>query len=269
MNQPHTRRLIHPLFLFLFVVGALLTSAARNARAAGRELYQLKVYHLKDQQQEERVDAFLKDGYLPALHQLGLRKIGVFKPIGNDTAADRRILVMIPYQSFSQYQRVTAQLEQDQRYASAGQSYWAAAPDNPPYLRLENLLLESFADQLHLQEPALTGPRPERVYELRSYESATEALHLNKVRMFVQGGEVGLFKRLGFNAVFYSRVLFGSHMPNLMYLTTFENRAARDAHWKAFGADPEWKKLSALPEYQNNVSHIDQTFLYPTAYSDY
>ena len=269
MNHSPTLRLSRPLFLLLFVVSALLAGPTHGATAAGRELYQLKIYHLKDQQQEERVDAFLKDAYLPALHQLGLRKVGVFKPIGNDTAADRRILVMIPYQSFSQYQRVTAQLEQDQRYAGAGQSYWAAAHDNPAYLRLENLLLESFADQLKLQEPALTGPRPERVYELRSYESATEALHLNKVRMFVQGGEVGLFKRLGFNAVFYSRVLFGSHMPNLMYLTTFENRAARDAHWQAFGADPEWKKLSALPEYQNNVSHIDQTFLYPTAYSDY
>ena len=266
MNHSPAPRLSRPLFLFLCLVGALL---AGSARAGGRELYQLKIYHLKNQQQEEQVDGFLKDAYLPALHQLGLRKIGVFKPIGNDTAADRRLLVLIPYQSFAQYQRVTAQLEQAERYAGAGQSYWSAAPDNPPYLRLESLLLESFADQLKLQEPALTGPRPARVYELRSYESATEALHLNKVRMFVQGGEVGLFKRLGFNAVFYSRVLFGSHLPNLMYMTTFENRAARDAHWQAFGADPEWKKLSALPEYKNNVSHIDQTFLYPTAYSDY
>jgi hypothetical protein len=58
-------------------------------------------------------------------------------------------------------------------------------------------------------------------------------------------------------------------MPNLMYMTSFENKEARDMHWKSFSADPEWKKLSALPEYQHNVSHIDITFLRPTLYSDF
>jgi len=58
-------------------------------------------------------------------------------------------------------------------------------------------------------------------------------------------------------------------MPNLMYMTSFENRADRDAHWKVFSSDSAWKKLSAMPEYQNNVSHIDISFLYPTDYSDF
>ena len=87
--------------------------------------------------------------------------------------------------------------------------------------------------------------------------------------MFNEGGEVALFKRLNFNAVFYSEVVAGSRMPNLMYMTTFENRADRDAHWKAFGDDPEWKKLSSMPEYQKNVSKIEIFFLRPTEYSDY
>ncbi|HEX8350242.1 MAG TPA: NIPSNAP family protein, partial [Hymenobacter sp.] len=105
-------------------------------------------------------------------------------------------------------------------------------------------------------------------YELRSYESSTEKLHVNKVKMFNKGGEIKLFKRLGFNTVFCGRVLAGSHMPNLMYMTTFENKAARDEHWKAFSADPEWKTLSAMPEYKNNVSKNEQKFFYPVEYSD-
>ena len=51
-------------------------------------------------------------------------------------------------------------------------------------------------------------------------------------------------------------------------MTSFANMPDREAHWKAFGADPEWKKLSSKPEYQNNVSHIDITFLRPATYSD-
>jgi len=255
------------LFRLLLLAGVLLTTSA--TRAAGRELYELKVYHLHDTQQQQQVEAFLKDAYLPALHRLGIPKVGVFEPLGNDTAADRRLLVLVPYQSLQQWQRVVARLEQPETLGTAGQAYQQAAYNQPPYTRLESILLESFADPLTLQVPPLTGPRPERIYELRSYESATEALHRNKVRMFVQGGETALFKRLGFNAVFYGRVLAGSHMPNLMYMTTFENKAARDAHWKQFGEAADWKKLSALPEYQNNVSHIDMQFLHPVAYSDF
>ncbi len=120
-----------------------------------------------------------------------------------------------------------------------------------------------------MQLPQLKGPREERVYELRSYESATEKIFRNKVHMFNEGDEIGLFKKLNFNAVFYSEVIAGAHMPNLMYMTTFESKADRDAHWKAFGESPEWKKLSSMPEYQHNVSHIDITFLRPTSYSDY
>jgi len=120
-----------------------------------------------------------------------------------------------------------------------------------------------------MELPKLNGPKKERVYELRSYESATEKIFENKVKMFNEGDEIGLFKRLNFNAVFYSRVLSGSKMPNLMYMTTFENKADRDAHWKNFSADPYWKKLSSMEEYQHNVSHIDIYFLQPAEYSDF
>ena len=114
--------------------------------------------------------------------------------------------------------------------------------------------------------PQQRSETSERVYELRSYESASETLHQNKVAMFNEG-EVELFDRLGFNAVFYGQVIAGSRMPNLMYMTSFENKAARDEHWKSFGNDPEWKTMSSLPKYQHNVSKIDIIFLKPTAYS--
>ena len=90
----------------------------------------------------------------------------------------------------------------------------------------------------------------------------------NKVQMFNQGGEITLFEKLGFHAVFYASVLSGAHMPNLMYMTSFENMAAREDHWKTFGADPTWKSLSSSPQYQHNVSHIDIVFLHPAPYSE-
>jgi hypothetical protein len=87
--------------------------------------------------------------------------------------------------------------------------------------------------------------------------------------MFNEGGEVDLFKRLNFNAIFYAEVIAGPNMPNLIYMTSFENMADRDAHWKTFGADPQWKKLSTDSFYQHNVSRADITLMKAAGYSDY
>ena len=114
----------------------------------------------------------------------------------------------------------------------------------------------------------MKSPHNERVYELRSYEGATEQLHASKLKMFNVGDEVSIFKRLNFNAVFYAEVLAGSHQPNLMYMTTFENMADREAKWKLFNNDDAFKKLLAIPEYQHNVSKADIIFLRPADYSD-
>ena len=86
--------------------------------------------------------------------------------------------------------------------------------------------------------------------------------------MFVKGNELAIFDDLKFNPVFYAEVLAGPAMPNLMYMTSFDSKQSRDEHWKAFDEHPDWKKLKADKQYDNTVSHMDVTFLYPTDYSD-
>lgn len=250
------------IFCLLFVV------AAANSFGQSAEYYQIKVYHLASGQQQQVVENFLKNAFLPAVHKTGIQKVGVFIPVDNDTSADRRVFVFIPFKSPSDVFKLAEQLEKDKNYQLTGKEYLDAPSDNIPYKRIETIVLEAFPEMLKFESPALKSPMDKRIYELRSYESATEKLHASKVKMFNQGGEVKLFKRLGFNAVFYARVVAGSHMPNLMYMTTFEDMPSNIEHWKSFGADTEWKQLSALPEYQKNVSHQDKVFLHPASYSD-
>ncbi|QJX48820.1 NIPSNAP family containing protein [Hymenobacter taeanensis] len=254
------------IITILFACG-LGSGHAAATTPAGRPAYlELKVYHLKTSQQEAVIDSFLQLQYMPALHAAGIATIGVFKPIGNDTAADRRIYVLTPYSSLKQWEKVTK--ETTNKLLAAGGTYVNAAHNNPAYSRLETVFIKPFEEMTDLIAPRFSAPKNERVYELRSYEGASEKIFRNKVQMFNAGGEIKLFSRLDFNAIFYGEVVFGSKMPNLMYMTSFPNMPAREAHWKAFGSDPEWKKLSSLPEYQNNVSHIDIVFLRPTEYSE-
>lgn len=237
--------------------------------APRQEFYSIRVYQLKNAEQETRVDTYLQTALLPALHRRGITDIGVFKPVGNDTAAVRRIYVLIPLKSLEEYTGLSAALLKDARYLADGKDYLDAPHDNPPYIRIESILLQAFPDMPHHAAPgALQGAPAERIYELRSYEGPTEKYFENKVQMFNAGGEIPLFDRLGFHAVFYASVLAGSHMPNLMYMTSFDNMASREQHWKTFGADSVWKKLVASPQYQHNVSRNDIVFLHPAPYSD-
>jgi len=242
-----------------------------TAFAAKQDFYQIKVYHYKTKEQENRLDAFFKNAYLPALHRAGIRQVGVFKFIGTPTVtevSEPLIYVFIPFKSSDEFFKLEQKLAADKKYAEDGKDYLDAAYTNPPYTRIESILLRAFAGSPVFQLPDLKAPKSERVYELRSYEGHTEKIYANKVEMFHKGDEMGIFKRLGFNAVFYGEVVSGSAMPNLMYMTTFENRAARDDHWKAFSADDEWKKVRVMPEFQNNVSKNEQRLLRPTDYSD-
>lgn len=233
-----------------------------------QQCIEIIVYHCKSAEQLAITEEYLQNAWMPALHGEGVKNIGVFKPVGNDTAADKRIYVLVPYASLKDFERTQEKLEKNKTLSEHGKAYANVAHNMAAYSRMERILLKAFADAPQLKVPALTGAKQDRVYELRSYESASEKLFRNKVEMFNAGGEIKLFDRLGFNAVFYGEVIAGAHMPNLMYMTSFENKLARDRHWSAFGADPEWKRLSSLPQYQNNVSHIDITFLTPTSYSD-
>ena len=257
----------HPMKHLLFLcVAFALTSATV---APKREYYEIKIYHVTSKKQEDRVERFLKDAYVPALHRAGISKVGVFKPVEADTANfGKRIYVLIPYKSLEQFAKLTEDLQKDKQFESTGSDYLNAAYNDLPYARLETILLYAFSGMPQLEVPKHDTPVGERIYELRSYEGHTEKISKNKIKMFNDGDEVGLFKRLGFNAVFYGEVIAGSRMPNLMYMTTFPNKESRDEHWDAFRVDSQWKTLSGMSEYKNIVSKIDIFFLHPTDYSD-
>ena len=59
-------------------------------------------------------------------------------------------------------------------------------------------------------------------------------------------------------------------MTHITYMLAYDDLAARDRLWKAFGSDPEWQKLRAKPGLSDAeiVSNISNTILRPAAFSD-
>lgn len=224
---------------------------------------------MKSSEQVTLVDQYLEKVYLPALHRLNIKNIGVFKPVANDTSSMKSIYVLIPFASSEAWMKLDENLSKDKVYSSAAKSFKEAPSDNAPYEKMESILLDAFPIQKHLLLPA--AKNADRIFELRSYESPTEILTEKKMAMFNTGGEVGIFKRLGFNPVFYGRVVSGTRMPNFMYMPVFDNMAHRDAQWDVFRGDPKWKEISTDPKYENKVSvnKIVSVFMHSASYSDY
>ena len=253
-------------FLLLFLVAVSFKSFG----AAKQQYYEIRIYTISGPAQEKMVDAYLRDVYLPALHRAGISKTGVFKPVETDTASyGKLVYLFIPFKTLEQYAELPGILEKDKVYTDAGKAFIDAPFDNPPYQRQQSILLKAFLFMPQFAAPGFTTPMAERIYELRSYESATEAKAAKKIEMFNQGGEIALFEKLKFNAVFYGEALAGNQKPNLMYMTTFTDMKSHDEHWKAFVESAEWKKLSGLEEYNNTVSKNHTHLLYPASYSDF
>lgn len=260
------------LFYRILPVLMLLMTFAISALGSGpakQQYYEIRIYHVTDKTQEGKVDAYLKEAYLPALHRAGIPIVGVFKPVEADTAFGKLIYILIPLKTVDQFMQLPGLLLKDKVFADAGKSFTDAPFSEPPYKRYESIFLKAFMDFPQFSAPKFSNSPSERIYELRSYESATDAKAVKKIEMFNQGGEIDIFKKLEFNPVFWGEVLLGSHMPNLMYMTTFSDMKSHDEHWKAFGATEEWKKLSGMEEYKNTVSKANPYLLHPTSYSDF
>jgi hypothetical protein len=242
---------------------ASLALPKNDGQAAPLEFYELRTYILKNEAQQRLVENYFANAAIPALNRLGASNVGVFtelKPSGQS-----RVFVLIPFKSLEDFLTVQDNLANDAGYVSAAADYLEAPATAPAYERIESSLLRAFIHMPAIQVP----PKNSRIFELRRYESPGETTGKKKIEMFNSAGEIEIFKRVGLQPVFFGETLIGPSRPNLTYMLTFDDMAEHDRNWKAFGGDPEWKKISTKPEYADAkiLSNITATFLVPTAFS--
>jgi len=263
MKNPISR-----LFAVLTALILLFPHISCSQKPVQQMYYEIKIYNVPQPGQAESVDKYLADALIPALHRNGIKNVGAFKPIEADTANFGKLFVFIPFETGEKYIGLDALLEKDAVYQGAAKSFINAPYDNPPFARYESIFMKAFKGMPQMKVPSFSTPAGERIYELRSYESPTEEKAAKKRDMF-NDGEIALFEKLGFNTVFCGQVLAGSHMPNLMYLTTFQDMKIHDEKWAGFGKHPDWIKMRDLEIYKNTVSKNTKYLLHPTSYSDF
>ena len=163
-------------------------------------------------------------------------------------------------------QETVAKLAGDNDYQNALAAL--SKEDGFPYVRIDSSLLRSFDG---MPEAALADPndkRPPRIFELRTYESHTQVTLAKKIAMF-NNGEIAIFQHVGMRPIFFGETLIGTRQPNLTYMLSFDDLAAREKLWHNFVTDPDWKKLSSQPGLSDAqiVSNISNVILRPLSFS--
>ncbi|MFM8890955.1 MAG: NIPSNAP family protein [Planctomycetia bacterium] len=104
------------------------------------------------------------------------------------------------------------------------------------------------------------------LYEMRVYYSPEGKL--DRLHARFRDHTMKLFAKHGMTNVGYFTPQGDNPERKLVYFLAYPDRAARDASWKAFLADPDWRAVHAASEKEGTlVAKIVEQFLVPTDYS--
>lgn len=236
-------------------------TAVEKAAGSNRSYFEIRSYTLSTPEKKALLDAYLRDAAIPALNRAGIKTVGVFseekpspKPI---------VFVVLPYTSLDQL-AAASQLLSDEALQKSGAEYLGTPATEPVFERIESWLTQAFDGMPKMDVPA----KGNQVYQLRIYESHGEKAGKKKIEMF-NTGEIAIFKRVGLVPVFFGETILGPRMPNLTYMLTFPDQAAKEKAWGAFRQDADWTKLKGTPGFSDKeiVSHITNIMLVPAPYS--
>jgi hypothetical protein len=244
-------------------LAATATASPLHAQTSGgKEYYELRCYHFENEEKRQTSIKFIGDVAIPALNRIGVKPVGVFIPEPEEGDKSLKLWLLMPHASAESIVTVMSKLGEDGTFLNDGADYIDVPFDQPHFQRYESSILVAFDDHPKLTVPSQADTR---VYQLRIYESATEVSGVRKVEMFNEGGEIAIFRRVGLNPVIFGKALVGSKLPNLTYMLGFDDRAAGEAAWQKFLADPAWKELKGQERYKNTVSGITNIWLKPAA----
>jgi len=235
---------------------------AQDARPRSARYFLLESYLLKGGSQGPRLAAYLQEARLGMAERLRTPAPALILE-ALVAAHMPQVLTVSGYASLDELAESKRVWRQDAQ-ARAAMARWEAG-DESPYETLNEILLEA-APYSPAFPPAAADPaRPPRVYELRTYHSPAER-QLQALHERFAGPEVKIFHRTGIHPVLYSSTCIGPNMPNLTYLTPFDDLAAREKAWAEFGADPEWVKVRTESIARNGqVSSVIQISLFKAA----
>jgi len=244
--------------LFALLFALLSIHAAALAAPADTRLYELRTYYAAPGKLDA-LNARFREHTLKLFEKHGIVNIGYWTPVENP---DQKLVYLISFPNEAARKASFDAFGQDPAWKAVVRESEA---NGKLVTKVDSLFLRAVDFSPAIQP----GKQPEpRVFELRTYK-ASEGNLTNLLARF-RNHTVALFAKHGMTS-------FGYWTPTdpkqgagdtLVYLLAHRNRAAADASFTAFRADPAWLEAKKASEVNGPLTtKVESVFLAPVDYS--
>jgi len=247
------------------VAAASFASVSAQETPDKYEYFEVRKSTIRGSEKMKRMIDYNNEVMIPGCKKFGIGPVGfmVDDPQLNksENTELRDMYSFAPYKSMDELMGLRAKFAQEAdlmaKYAEYRQG---TSSKNPNFESLDRTLCRFFVSCPKFEVPTQSA---DRVFQLRIYRSFDAERNAAKVRMFEEGGEIDIFRKCGIHPVFFGTALFGTFLPNITYMTGYENPEAMDKAWATFRSHPDWLKLKADPAYADTATDNKTIYLRP------
>ena len=244
---------------------ALTTLAAVSAFAQKQSYIELRTYTCSSAEKRDALMGILDKALIPALNRQGATKVGVYTSSAQLNKGkeeyDKVLYTLSVYPTLEAFAASENKLLADKEYMQAIEGITSAPMKDPLYDSCRSVLLCTFKACPDVVQVAKS---PDRIMQLRIYNSYNIERNARKISMFEDGGEIQLFRDAGMPPVFFGHALSGDWLPNLTYMLSFDSEEHQKKAWDKFINCEGWKKLKADPLYKDTANKITNIILKPS-----
>ena len=230
-----------------------------------RSFILLETFYAENKDKRDKLAQKFDSELIPLRHEIGFNKVGIFT-LHDELMKNEKDASLAKFNSavFVLQGTDSADLLLNYQDYSMRKASLFNLVDDLDFIDEEIVAMRAFPSV-----PEITAPydNAERILQLRTYNSPNYDRNAMKEAMFEEG-ELDLFKNSGMLPVFFGKTLIGSMAPNITYMLSFPNNAARVEGWKKFVQSDGWKKMSSDPRYARTATRIRNLFLKPTQNSE-
>ncbi|MDA3923180.1 MAG: NIPSNAP family protein [Kiritimatiellae bacterium] len=226
---------------------------------------ELRTYTCSSSEKRDALMTVFDNALIPALNRQGISKVGVYtssaelnKGIEKYNSLLYTVLVHPDIKSFTDCEN---KLLADKKYQQDATALFNVPMQDPLYNSCQSALLCTFKT---CPDVVKVAKSPNRVMQLRIYNSYTIERNAKKISMFENGGEIKLFRDAGMPPVFFGHAIAGDQLPNLTYMLAFETQEDQKKAWASFVSSDGWEKLKAEPQYKDTANKITNIILKPS-----
>jgi hypothetical protein len=226
---------------------------------------ELRTYTCSSTEKRDTLINIFDKALIPALNKQGISKVGIFttsaKLNKDNKKYDTLLYTVLVHPNLESFASCEKKLLANKEYQQNAAAIFSAPMKDPLYSSCKSSLLCTFATCPDIVKVAKS---PDRVMQLRIYNSYTIERNAKKISMFEDGGEIKLFRKSGMPPVFFGHALAGDNLPNLTYMLSFESPEDQKKAWKTFVSSDGWNTLKAEPQYKNTANKITNIILKPS-----